>query len=480
VFARRFMAILLLLFATGNAAAPRHPDSPVGRQAFLNCLASAETAWRSGQAADALRWYHSAKKVARAHNLTLSGRDAALIDLITRHEAGLAGPQPGRKPGCESDGTAQQPPGAGNPHHGNRLIADNSPTATTKVIPSPEPTAARLPKANPRTIPADTTEVYEPADATRPPLDAGSQAKQVPDSEPTSPIIPAPCDTAQPALQGSNPPEPVDETDTNPPAEPGPPNWPDSEPADDAEADNLVPPVTPPRTSAPVAPPRQPGDESETTTSATEAVDAQPTPVATAAATGADVTEHPVKLTADRSAVPIQISSPPSATPLPALETTATTLSQQFLGPLEDHELILVMFGPIVLALFILGLLTQEMPGPSRLLAWIMRRDRRTNSPNQIDPPAIAGRPSLADTTAQGHPGQVMLSVRIGTRRRNKDDFYTATIELPGLEPTRLVKRRDGSPLFRSRGAAANSARHLARRLGFDGIIELSDRRKAA
>ena len=74
----------------------------------------------------------------------------------------------------------------------------------------------------------------------------------------------------------------------------------------------------------------------------------------------------------------------------------------------------------------------------------------------------------------------MLLTVQIGTRSRNKVDYYTATIDLPGLEPTRVVKRRDGSPLFHSKGAAANSARHLARRLGFDGIVEQPARRQAA
>jgi hypothetical protein len=85
---------------------------------------------------------------------------------------------------------------------------------------------------------------------------------------------------------------------------------------------------------------------------------------------------------------------------------------------------------------------------------------------------------SLTASPTESTPA--ILSVTFGTSRRNKVAFYTATIQLPGLEPARVVKRRDGSPLFRSRGAAASSATHLARQLGFDGISEPKAARKAA
>ena len=139
----------------------------------------------------------------------------------------------------------------------------------------------------------------------------------------------------------------------------------------------------------------------------------------------------------------------------------------------------MILFGPIVLSLFILGLLTREMPGPMRILAWIRRRVRRSDSPRHARTDKVSAG-SIAGTVVKGQVGEVMLTVRIGKRRHNKVDFYTATIELPGLEPTRAVKRRDGSPLFHSKGAAANSARHTALRLGFDGIVEPAARRKAA
>jgi len=139
----------------------------------------------------------------------------------------------------------------------------------------------------------------------------------------------------------------------------------------------------------------------------------------------------------------------------------------------------MILFGPIVLALFILGLLTREMPGPMRILAWIRRRVRRSDSPKHARTDEVSAG-SIAGTVVKGQIGEVMLTVRIGKRRHNKVDFYTATIELPGLEPTRVVKRRDGSPLFHSKGAATNSARHTALRLGFDGIVEPPARRKAA
>ena len=480
---RRFAAILLLLFATGNAAAPRHPDSLVGRELFRQCLASAETAWKSGRTAEALRWYHSAKKVARAHNLTLTDRDLAFAGLITRHEAGLAGPQPGRKPGCETDGTVQQPADTTSPLRQVRRIASGSQPATTKIIPPLQPKVVPFPKSSDRTIPGNAAAGQSPRLTVPDPTPEPVVTAKQPDEPTVTQPATVPSDTPETATEDTVPPGPVVDGESNPSEEPAPPNWPDSKSTADPEAaeeDGLVPPVSPSRSSAPPAPPRPTRDTEESQTSTTNTSESPQAPVATASVNKPDEIKHPIRLTADQSAVPIQLStSPPSTTPSNNDDATSPPLSQEFLGSLDDQQLVLALFGPIVVALFILGLLTQEMSGPWRVLTWIKRRVRRSASTDHARADEVSAG-SIPEALAEEQKGQVLLTVQIGTRRRNKVDYYTATIDLPGLEPTRVVKRRDGSPLFHSKGAAANSARHLARRLGFDGIVEQPARRQAA
>ncbi len=160
--------------------------------------------------------------------------------------------------------------------------------------------------------------------------------------------------------------------------------------------------------------------------------------------------------------------------PEPLTEEAVTESLPMPGSPAADHQLTMLMFGPIVVALFILGLLTHEMPGPKRILAWATRRNSEPIPVVDDSVQVAEAIPDRMESTGD------LLTVTLGTRRRNKVEYYTATIELPGLEPTRLVKRRDGSPLFRSRAAAISSARALARRIGYDGITEPASRRKAA
>ena len=189
-------------------------------------------------------------------------------------------------------------------------------------------------------------------------------------------------------------------------------------------------------------------------------------------------------MTSDESALPITLSEPPSQGTLPPSETDEPDAGTTVLGITADQKLILWMFGPIVIALFVLGLMTNEMPGPVTILRWISRSHHgsKTLDPAQADPTTnpVPDLDTLSALPPESVSTPAILSVTIGTSRLNKVAFYTATIQLPGLEPARVVKRRDGSPLFRSRGAAASSARHFARRLGFDGISEPEAARNAA
>lgn len=475
MIARRFTAILLLLIATGIAATPKHADSPAGRQAFDRCIASAQVAWRSGRTTEALRWYHTAKNLARAHNLTLSQRDASLVDLVIRHEAGLVGPQPGQLPGCGTDAIAKRPKATLRDASPGRGKSEPNPTIN-KVIPSPQSIVNTQPQPATRTIPREIVRVLKP------PIDETPTGQNPETDRPDCQTV----DKAEdkPDNQAESQPKPLEPLEPPGPPEPAPPIWP--EPEGDADQhntdDDLVPPVTPPRTSAPPAPPAPPRPPRVETPSSIETDDTPPTPISTTPTI--DPAADPIRLTADEAALPITPSEPSAKDTLPPSETSEPAASTTVLGITADQQLILWMFGPIVVALFVLGLLTHEMPGPVTILGWIFRRHRDTETldPAQTDPTTnpVPDWDSLTVSSPESAATPAILSVTFGTSRRNKVAFYTATIQLPGLEPARVVKRRDGSPLFRSRGAAASSATHLARQLGFDGISEPKAARKAA
>ena len=488
----RTIALLLLFASTTLAGPPTHPDPPAGRQAFNQCMVHAETAWKNGRTNEALRWYHTAKNIARAHNLTLSERDEALTAYVARHEAGLTGPQPRNMPGCDTDADNRITPKP-RPKTARQLPPiDKARSFPTRTIPVPETRNSTRSETSQRSIPENRTASSLPlTPATKTPLATKRPATT------TSKLLPAPKKQARKdatttknvdrdlvppvTSRKTNPASPIKDTPVkNPPAA--------DPPAKDIPAESPptkdIPTTAPPAKDTPAASP--PANATPTANAATSDVTAvtpsptTPPPVAkTSATTENDNANRPVTLTIDQSIVPLKVvpdnhesemaARPISPAPLAAAESLPASESSA-----ADHQLTLLMFGPIVVALFILGLLTQEMPGPKRILAWAIRRNRGEN-PETVTTASITEAPQETISV----PGD-LLPVTLGTRRRNKTQFYTATIELPGLEPTRLVKRRDGSPLFRSRAAAISSARALARRLGYDGITEPARRQKAA
>ena len=465
----RLLALLLLLSpAIGNAAPPVQPDNSPGRIAFNRLLEQAEAAWQESRTEEALRCYQIAKKMARTHKLKLSGRDEALMAFITRHEAGQTHEQTGRQAGCETDLTAADP--------------------------------APAKKTLPRAIPS-------PADSTRKPLAPKDSAEApktgvvIPEfGSPTAPVIEGPTRTLVPPVRPSLRKSSLDPTktkllpsvDTPAPVIPtvAPSKTPDknqreetarqsstddAQPETDAAGDRsadsdgeLVPTITPPAVETTEPPAPNPQDGQALTPKADS-------PAADAAPEKETDVQQPVKLTADRQAVSI---GPPDIGHPDVLAVadpvTSAGMPSAAPGPISDRHLTLMMFGPIVLALFLLGLLTQEMPSPRRVAAWITRKRR---GPQPVAEMPLEPSPSIAipaATTANELP------VTISTKRRNKVLYYTATIELPGVEPARIIKRRDGSPQYRSRAAALSSARHVARRLGYTGIREAAARKKAA
>ena len=472
--ARLLTLLLLLSPAIGTAAPPVQPDNSPGRIAFNRLLEQAEAAWQESRTEEALRCYQIAKKMARTHKLKLSGRDEALMAFITRHEAGQTHEQTGRQAGCETDLTAA----------------------------GPIPTKKTLPRAIPG--PADSSKKpLVPKDSTQEPK-TGVVIPEI--GSPSAPVIDGPTRTLVPPVRPSLREPSLDSTKTNilptvdtpasaiaiPALAPGTntarnqqkktvprPSVDEAQPkAAAAEARStggdgeLVPVVTPPAAETTELPTPAPQDGQTLIPKADS-------PAATEAAPEkeADVQQQPVKLTADRQAISI---GPPETGHPDALAVAdpvpSTGMPSAAPGPISDRHLTLMMFGPIVLALFLLGLLTQEMPSPRRVAAWISRK-RRGPQPvaeTPVDPTSLIAAAPAATTTKHELP------VTISAKRQNKVLYYTATIELPGVEPARIIKRRDSSPQYRSRAAALSSARRVARRLGYTGVREEVARKKAA
>lgn len=482
--ASRFLAILLLLLATGSAAPPAEPDASAGRTAFNRLLAQAEAAWQESRTEEALRCYQIAKKVARAHKLTLSDRDEALMAFITRHEAGQTNEQTGRQPpACETDSTtASLPPAAKN---GPRTIPDppnGSPEATGPQ--TSDTTDAVIPDSSSpsRAISGETIRTLVPAVKPNLPDTSPGPAVTSPATPETSPARPS---TTKAIAVPHRPRTPLSTGDSTtldehnnrdavstPTLEDDQSNAdPLGRPSADRD-DGLVPAVTTPTSHAPTQQPTRNNQDGDPLTLDVESPTGDSPP--------ATEIDQPVKLTVDRQAVSItlpDIGQPDSRATQNIADSdvmTSTGMPTAAPGPISDRHLILMMFGPIVLALFLLGLLTQEMPSPRRVLAWLTRRSRKSQPDTQAH--VTSEQPvSIATETVENE-----LPVTIGTTSRDKVPYYTATIELPGVEPARIVKRRDGSPRFRSRAAALSSARHVARRLGYTGVVEAKQRKKAA
>ena len=463
----RLLALLLLLSpAIGIAAPPVQADNSPGRIAFNRLLEQAEAAWQESRTEEALRCYQIAKKMARTHKLKLSGRDEALMAFITRHEAGQTHEQTGRQAGCETDVTAASPvpakptvprsiPGAvASP---KKILPPKDSLQSPKtgvVIPeigSPPPPVIEGPKRT--LVPPVRPSLREPS--------LGSTKKTI------LPTVDTPAPDTPTIAPGKNQPK---ETPPQPSINDAQPEAGSVEDRSPGSEEELVPVVTPPAAQAPELPAPDPQDGKalipEADSPAPEAAPEDDTDV-----------QQPVKLTADRQAVSI---GPPDTgrsdgVLAVAAPVTSAGMPSATPGPISDRHLTLMMFGPIVLALFLLGLLTQEMPNPRRIIAWIAQKRHA--------PQAVAETPVELTSSIAAAPAAITkneLAVTISSKRQNKALYYTATIELPGVEPARIIKRRDGSPQYRSRAAALSSARRVARRLGYTGVREVVAQKKVA
>ncbi|MFP6769021.1 MAG: hypothetical protein VB859_12670, partial [Planctomycetaceae bacterium] len=152
-----------------------------------------------------------------------------------------------------------------------------------------------------------------------------------------------------------------------------------------------------------------------------------------------------------------------------------------------------MVIGPIVVALLLLGLMTQEMPRPTAFVGMLktcMRwrpLTRNPQAPNNDDSatvrtPPVAVHALVVDDQAASAVSTALLPIRIGTTRRGGQQFYIATVVFPGIEPAKVLRRSDDQPFFRSRAAALSSARHVALKIGYGGIkeVELDTPKRAA
>ena len=64
------------------------------------------------------------------------------------------------------------------------------------------------------------------------------------------------------------------------------------------------------------------------------------------------------------------------------------------------------------------------------------------------------------------------MPVKVSTRTVEGTSVYEATVQIPEIRPTKLVRKADGSTRFPSRSAALTSARSLAKKLGYSDGVE--------
>lgn len=62
------------------------------------------------------------------------------------------------------------------------------------------------------------------------------------------------------------------------------------------------------------------------------------------------------------------------------------------------------------------------------------------------------------------------LQVRVTSRTKDGQETFQGTATIPGLKPTKIVKKKDGCSEFSTVSAVRTSARSIAKTLGFEGV----------
>lgn len=71
------------------------------------------------------------------------------------------------------------------------------------------------------------------------------------------------------------------------------------------------------------------------------------------------------------------------------------------------------------------------------------------------------------------------LSITIKERTKGEDTWFEGVVALPGVKPTRLVRKSDGSTRFGSTSAVRTSARNFAKQFGLTAEVESPTQRAA-
>ena len=60
------------------------------------------------------------------------------------------------------------------------------------------------------------------------------------------------------------------------------------------------------------------------------------------------------------------------------------------------------------------------------------------------------------------------VPVKVTTKEREGRQVFEGQVTLPGLKPTKVVRKADGTTFFGTRGAVLTSARNVVKKFGFD------------
>jgi len=69
------------------------------------------------------------------------------------------------------------------------------------------------------------------------------------------------------------------------------------------------------------------------------------------------------------------------------------------------------------------------------------------------------------------------LSIEIKEKSKSGDVWFEGVVTLPGVQPTRLVRKSDGEYRFGSTNAVRTCARNFAKQLGCDADVQLAEKK---
>jgi hypothetical protein len=76
-----------------------------------------------------------------------------------------------------------------------------------------------------------------------------------------------------------------------------------------------------------------------------------------------------------------------------------------------------------------------------------------------------------------GRKNMNQMPIKVSSKSFDGTNVYEGTVNIPGIKPTKLVRKADGTTRFVSRSAVLTSARSLAKRLGYtDGVMATTGR----